>query len=296
VTFPLPVLARRQFLGDSNIPHVFTEEELRVFLEDSSNLQNSLNLWNQKSGYPNLLNAREKAEIERERKEKTLRFAVGLLIAYWIFSPNTGVYQYGYYDPVSNRYKPIPGNAVRLAILRIAKATELEIRSLSLQLINGMISREKWYSSVSSLLRTEYQTSWLAGIGGIENMTSYELQRFYEVFSAQFRWLNNFMEEIISGKQPLNGRLVTRAAMYARAGNGFYQNNLLRIAERNGFREVRRILGPNENHCSDKEVKNATRPGCLELWREGWMPIWQMTPIAEALCLSNCLCSLKFRR
>jgi len=105
-----------------------------------------------------------------------------------------------------------------------------------------------------------------------------------------YRWLDNFLAEIESGAQPLNGFAVVRAGMYARAANAIYENERMRVAEDAGYREARRVLGPNEEHCID-----SSRPGCVELFQLGWVPIADMVPIGEATCLSHCLCGLEFR-
>jgi hypothetical protein len=142
------------------------------------------------------------------------------------------------------------------------------------------------------MMKNEYRASWLASIGGKANFTRAEISRFGWAMRPHYRWLNNFLAELESGKQPANGFAVMRAGMYARAANGIYQNNRMRVAEQSGFREALRVLGPNENHCAD----SGARSGCIELAGKGWLPIGSMPPIGDASCLSHCLCHLEFRK
>ena len=185
----------------------------------------------------------------------------------------------------------VPISRVRLGVLRVAKAQELAIRRLSAQLVNGEISQAQWYNGMRKLIKDQYRASWIASIGGVENYNRSEVSKFGWAVRPQYRWLDNFLNELQTGKQPLNGRVALRAAMYARAGNGMYQNNLRKIAEQNGFTEARRILGENESHCND----SGSHEGCIEQAALGWQPIGQVLEIGSATCLSNCLCQMEFR-
>lgn len=298
MTLPSPIplsptlLPRRQYVGETDIPRILTEDELQEYLEDTDDLQNTYRTWDKSSGYPRLLTAREKEEIKREKREKTLKVIAGLLIAYWILSEKRGIYQYGYYHPIGSYFKPVTPLGLRTAVIRLARAAEREMRALTAQLVNGTIGREQWYSSVVKIMKNEYRAAWLASAGGIDNMAADELRRFSDAARVQMRYLNNFMDELISGKQKLNGRVIIRAGMYGRAGYAIFENNLMTVATRNGMREGKRILGENDNHCHDS---NDT-PGCIELVAKGWVPIAQLTPLGSATCRSNDLCHHIYRR
>jgi hypothetical protein len=165
------------------------------------------------------------------------------------------------------------------------------MRGITQQLVNGEISQDQWYRAMRKAMKDQYRASWIASIGGIENYNRGEAARMGWAVRPQYRWLDNFLLEIQSGKQPLNGFAIRRAGMYARAGNVIYQNNLVRIAEQNGKREVRRVLGENESHCHE----TLDRPGCVELAAKGFVPMPQFVPLGDAACYSHCLCSVEFR-
>ena len=283
---------RRPYVVDPTMPHALTEDEMQAFLEDDADLQDTLDLWDKTSGHPGLLKAKSKEEIEKEKRNRTLQIISGLLIAYFIFREDQGFFQFGYFNPNTLSFRLLSSSIVRLSVLRMAKATEVQMRQLTAQLVNGQISRDEWYRVMAKTMKDEYRAAWLASIGGKANYTRSEISRFGWAMRPHYRWLNNFLDQVISGQQPLNGRMVVRAGMYGRAANSIYQNNLLKVAQRAGFNFALRVLGENENHCHD----SIHRHGCIELAALGWVPIGEMVEIGEATCLTFCLCRYAFRK
>jgi len=202
------------------------------------------------------------------------------------FDAITGVWRY----VVAGRR--VPDFRIKMGVQRVANAVQRDLRELTTQLVNGEISRQQWYDSMRSTMKHEYRAAYLASIGGLENYDRSEISKFGWRMRPHYRWLNNFLAEIESGDQPLNGFAVMRAGMYARAANGIYENERMRVAAEAGYREARRKLGPNENHCET----TLNRPGCIDLAAMGWIPIDQMIPIGAATCLSHCLCGMEFRK
>jgi len=200
------------------------------------------------------------------------------------FDHSTGVWRY----VVAGRR--VPDFRIKMGVQRVANAVQRDLRDLTARLVNGEISRQQWYDAMRSIMKQEYRAAYLASIGGLENYDRSHVSRFGWRMRPHYRWLDNFLAEIESGAQPLNGFAVVRAGMYARAANAIYENERMRVAEDAGYREARRVLGPNEEHCID-----SSRPGCVELFQLGWVPIADMVPIGEATCLSHCLCGLEFR-
>lgn len=252
----------------------FSDRQTQDFLEDNYDLSDTLKLWNSKSGYAGMLEARNKPVVQQAA-------------TIWdvIFDLTVGRYRY----LKNGRF--ISAEQIKLGNLRVAKAQEMYMSDLTQQLIDGQITERQWYLSMRKAMKDEYRASWIASIGGVENYTRSEASKFGWAVRPQYRWLDNFLLEIQSGKQQLNAFAKRRARMYARAANGIYQNNILRIAKQNGMREARRILGESENHCHDSRQ----RPGCIELAQLGYVPIDQVVQLGSASCLSNCLCSFSFR-
>jgi len=281
VTLPAPVfeppkiLPRRQYVDVPDIPRIMNEDELQAFLEDTSDLNATLDLWDKTSGLPGLLNAVIRTEVRQQAYKPVQTY----------FDPINGVWRY-----VGSNYR-VPASRVRLGVLRMSKVTELQMRELTAELVNGSITREQWYRSMATMMKNEYRAAYLASIGGRANYTASEISKFGWRMRPHYRWLNNFLDQVISGQQALNGRMIVRAGMYGRAANAIYQNELLRVAKENGMNFAMRVLGETENHCRD----TANRPGCVELAGK-WVPIDEMIPLGSASCFSNCLCSLKFRK
>lgn len=292
MTFPSPFSA-------SYFPEVPFQapslDDNKKFLEEGDS-RDSIKLWDSKSGYPFLLKAKSKKEIEEAKRDRNIAILGTLLLAYFLFREDRGIYQYGYYDPISGRSKLLKigalSGAVKMGVLRISKAIEIEARILGGQLVNGSISIAEWHYEMSVLLRTEYRAVYLASIGGVENLGVFELQHFSSSVGFYFERLGNLAEKLARGELKIDGRVVGWSGMYARAGNSIFWNSSLKIAQRNGMREARRILGPNENHCLDSR----DRQGCFELAEQGWVAIDQMVELGDATCLSNCLCGMQFRR
>jgi len=186
----------------------------------------------------------------------------------------------------------VPDFRIRMGVERVANAVQRDLRDLTVRMVNGELSRAQWYAIMRETMKQEYRAAYLAAIGGKANYTRSEISKFGWRMRPHYRWLDNFLSELESGKQAMNGFAVMRAGMYARAANAIYQNTRARVAEQNGFREGRRKLGRNEEHCEDSH----SRPGCIELAARDWVPMGELVPIGEATCLSHCLCELEFRK
>jgi len=201
------------------------------------------------------------------------------------------------YSPITTRYSQngtrVTDKQLRQYVNNISTQASLEMRKNTQQLIAGIIIASVWYSRMQNLMETLYRTIWLVSIGGF--LFDDDLQRnlFYLFVLSQFRWLDNFYTQILSELQPLDGRAIERAGMYGTYGNGLFQNILLNNALAEGKTQARRVLGKNENHCTDN--KDGSRRGCIELAKEGWVNIRSMIPIGDAVCYSHCHCHILYR-
>lgn len=231
-------------------------------------------LWNNHSGLPGLLDA-----FSQERMQRS-----GIL-----------------YNPEDNKYysipsgRPITNKQLRSAIMRVSNEASVRMKKETQQLIAGAIILSVWYMRMRNLMKALYKTVWLVSIGGFLFDDDLQRNAFYAFILLQFGYLDNFASQIESGEQALNGMAMTRAGMYGKHGNTEWLNIKLDKGKRMGRTEGRRILGPNENHCTDREHPESGRPGCLELAGLGWIPIGQIVPLGGAICYDNCLCDLELR-
>src|SRR5690349_4787861 len=229
-----------------------------LFLRDPDTAL-ALDLWDQYSGAPGLLNA----------------------------APVGSARRFGYvYDPDTELYTNVATGTtlteaqLRRYVFKVSNEASLRMKKTTQQLIAGVILLAAWYEEMRSLTAALYRTIFLLSIGGFlfEDDTARNL--FYLLTLPQFGRLENFAQQLETGRQALDGRAMKRAGLYGSYGNGLWQNLGLDRAQKSGSTEARRILGANENHCRD----SGNRSGCWELWKQGWVPISEMVPIGEATC------------
>lgn len=105
----------------------------------------------------------------------------------------------------------------------------------------------------------------------------------------QLRYLRGFVLDILSGRQPLDGRALARARQYGQAPRGIYESVRGRVAELAGYTEEMRVLHGSD-HCSA-----SARPGCIES-AGYWASIGMLPRIGGCTCLGNCRCTIRYRR
>jgi hypothetical protein len=250
------------------------QADTRLFLtvDTPESIAQAIELWDQYSGAPGLLAARSGAGDDR-----------------YTYDPERRVYTN------TKTGRDVTDQQLRRYVKNVSDETSRRMRKDTQQLIAGLIMLTVWYSRMRSFMRALYKTIWILGIGGFVFDDDTQRNLFYLFTLLQFNYFDNFAEQIYSGTQPLNGFAMTRAGMYAGYGNGMHQNIELNNGETNGYTEARRILGMNEDHCTEKENPGSDRPGCIELAEEGWMPIRMMTPIGSAICYTSCHCRIQLR-
>jgi len=120
--------------------------------------------------------------------------------------------------------------------------------------------------------------------GGWAQMSQSDWGKVGAQIKAQYAYLNNFAQEIASGKQALNGQVLARADMYGKATHSTYEAIRGQMAEVRGMTEERRVLTPGEN-C----------PDCIDYAAQGWQPIGSLPVIGDSVCMTNCRCEFEYR-
>lgn len=205
-----------------------------------------------------------------------------------------------YYDPERERYRyvrpdgsvgrAVPWKVVRNDVFRFSAGVREDMRELTQMLRRGELTPEQWYDRMRTEMRLAYRNAVTVANGGRGTMDFRAWGRFGAIMKKEYKWLNNFLAQIISGKQSVNGRAVVRAGMYGNSTNRIYEEWRLKKAMRDGYTEAIRRLGATEQHCH----ANHGTPGCVELAGQ-WMPISEIVPIGQATCGSNCLCTIEYR-
>lgn len=187
--------------------------------------------------------------------------------------------------------KFVSERAVKLAVRRVIRASQAEMRALGESMARGEIDVAEFQSRLASELKNLHVSGAMAGQGGPANMTAADYLRVGRGLKVQYRHLNNFARQIAAGELT-RAQIRARTDMYARSMNGAFEGGRRDSAVAAGYRYERNVLGKNENHCHD----SAFRVGCIELTAKGWQQIGTMPLPGSRTCLSNCLCSMKFRR
>lgn len=193
-----------------------------------------------------------------------------------------------YHSNRTGRY--VTQQTITRAVERQVQQARDNMRGLSVALQNGEIDLATWRLEMLDQIKTAHVASAVAARGGWSQMTPSDWGRTGQTLREQYKRLNVFASELQYGKQKPDGRFLQRADMYGSAGRSTYQNEVRALKEDAGYTEGRRVLRPGDS-CTD----SASRPGCIELAAQGWVPIAEMVPIGDATCLVNCRCGEEFR-
>jgi hypothetical protein len=168
----------------------------------------------------------------------------------------------------------------------VSKASRENMRAVSQRLRDGQVTLAEWQATMAREVKTVHVYSAAAGKGGWAQMSQGDWGHTGFIVKEQYKFLQNFANEIASGKQPLNGRLIVRASLYGR-GHPTEESIRKRTAISKGFTQRRRLRRASES-C----------PGCIEVSSRGWVEIGSaddLPPIGSQQCRSNCLCIDEYR-
>lgn len=157
------------------------------------------------------------------------------------------------------------------------------IDGLSTQLRNGEINVAEWQQGMRNEIKIGNRSSGMIGKGGRANMTQSDWGRIGQRIRSQYEYLDNFANDIATGRIPLDGRINARAKLYAEADRGTFEQ-VRRADERaSGRTEEMRVLHAAE-HCDD----------CIEAAGH-WAAIGTLPAIGDSACRSNCRCTFQYR-
>jgi hypothetical protein len=153
-------------------------------------------------------------------------------------------------------------------------------RALANELAEGRLAPADWRDATAAVVRDAHATAAVAAAGpdGVDPGA------LSEVVADQLRYLDDFAADVASGEQPLDGRLLARAEMYAQAANATYEETRRGVKVAEGLRWERRVLGRGSEHCDD----------CKELAARGWQPVGTLPPVGSTRCIVNCTCRFQY--
>lgn len=158
------------------------------------------------------------------------------------------------------------------------------VRDLTAQLRDGRISIADWQTQMAREIKNVHLYSAAAARGGWANMTPADYGRAGQRIETQYRYLRGFAEDVASGKQPLNGRALERAAMYSEAGRNTFHHVERQEMEVRGMTEERSVRHPADS-CEE----------CVEQADLEWQTIGEAVPIGDRICLTKCRCTMDYR-
>lgn len=184
---------------------------------------------------------------------------------------------------VDSSGKFVPFSTIRDEMDNVVKASQSRIEQLSQALVDKSISISEWQTGMMEQIKMSQIASMVSANGGWAQMTPSDWGFAGSQIKPQYEYLQNFANQIESGEQALDGRLLMRADMYGDAARSSFEETRRRSEQANGMNFERRVLGAAD-HC----------PDCLEYAAEGWQPIGTLPEIGDSACLTNCYCTFEY--
>lgn len=183
-----------------------------------------------------------------------------------------------------DRGRFIPEARVRSGVDALVDAASGRATTLAAGVRSGSVSNADFQAGMFGIIKDVHIASGLAAYGGRNAMDASKWGFLGQRIRAQYGYARNLVSELVSGQQPMNGRLDVRAAMYAEAGRITYEVVRDRQERARGMTEGRNILHARES-C----------PECIEITGRGWQPIEGIPPIGMRQCLVRCKCTIERR-
>lgn len=199
------------------------------------------------------------------------------------------------WDEDSGRYRRPGGQTisrleVRQALDRDARAIARHAAEITEELRENQLTIMEWRESMREMIKQTHLTSTALAAGGRAQVTQEEWGLAGQIIREEYGFLDDWVVEILNGQAPLDGRMRTRAQLYAEAGRNSYHEAERRDQEARGMEEERSVLHPAE-HCDDCLAESEAGPD-----GDGWRPIGEMIPIGSRRCGRRCKCTAQYRQ
>lgn len=186
-------------------------------------------------------------------------------------------------DDVTGRF--VPAREVNAAVDRVIAAASNNVRTITAQLQSGAITLPQWQTQMAAEIKPLHVGAAAMGRGGFPQMSQSDYGWTGQRLRTQYGYLREFANDIASGKQPVDGRLVNRAVMYAEAARSTQREMQRRLGIMMLRQEERNVLGASDRHCA----------ACVGCTARGWVPIGSLPPVGSRTCLSRCKCTIQTR-
>lgn len=183
-----------------------------------------------------------------------------------------------YRDVATGRF--VPPSVVRAELDAYLAASHEPVVALQDALRSGAINIADWQTAMRAEIKSVHLNAIAESVGGYQNMTAADYGRAGQIIREQYGYLRDFADEIISGKQRLDGTLDRRARAYINAGRESYYKSINAKVRDNGITHIASKLNPAD-HCQE----------CIALdgrWYEIGDPTYN--PPGNRICQKNCKC------
>jgi hypothetical protein len=196
------------------------------------------------------------------------------------------------YDRAVARYRDARGRFVALAEIRAEIDRALSAASRRLELLAGdlragRLSLTAWRSVMRDAVKDVHLYSAAAARGGWAQMDAAAYGQVGGIVRGEYQYLEDWARAIADGEAPLDGRLTSRAGLYAERGRYTYHLAERDVQEELGRREERNVLHVAE-HCEGTG-------SCIEQTEAGWVELGTLLAVGERLCGPRCRCTIEYR-
>jgi len=194
------------------------------------------------------------------------------------------------WDADAGRYRTADGklvkeSAVRSGLDTVIAAQAATMRDASSQLVDGRLSLASWTVLMLARIKEIHLVALAAAAGGWQNLEQSDFGWVGQRLRSQYRYLVRFSIEISSGRQKLDGTVMSRAAMYAAAARDTHREAQRRLAR------ARMLAGEEKSNLGVADHCKL----CIQEARKGWQPFGTLLAIGKRTCLANCRCWFTFR-
>lgn len=195
------------------------------------------------------------------------------------------------FDERTRRYRApsgrfIPWQEVRKGLDAVIDGANEDICRASESLQAGRIEIGDWQARMAASIKAAHVAAAMAATGGRKQLTASDLGYLGSRLRFQYEHLRGFAQDL-ANDLPLDGRFLTRAAMYGTAATGTYEAVLRRDDIASGKYDEERRQRHSKESCFP----------CIEYEQRGWQLLGALPGIGEqSPCLSACRCTFLRRR
>lgn len=161
------------------------------------------------------------------------------------------------------------------------------VTSFANLLTDGFITPKQWHDMMREEIKAEYIRQYLAGIGGVEQMTAKNWGSVGGMIADQYRYLLGFYEEVQVGNLSVE-QIISRSKMYINSSREALSRAQELVAKAVGNDQEKWNLGAvMTEHCTD----------CVGYDSMGWQPVGTFPYPGDGSteCVTGCQCVKEYR-